>query len=174
MATSAARARAARKSTPSRRPETKENLRKTLLFGSARSPAAQGLPKTCRGPPEGLPRAVSERPKPAQGRPRPAEELRKACPELLRAPESYPEACQKLHRSCTEAAQELPRSCLGALGLDSPTWPQDGCSKSQLNSTTQDIVEKASEHAVESALVRAPCFVPWRLPRSGTRYNASC
>ena len=50
---------------------------------------------------EGLARAV---------RPWLAEELQEACPGLLRALESYPEAHQELRKSYLRAAQELPES----------------------------------------------------------------
>ena len=41
--------------------------------------------------------------------------------------------------------------------------PQDGCGKSQLNSVTSDIAEKASEYATKSTLdLHAQCFVLWR------------
>ena len=140
----------------------------------------QGLPRTvpdlprrsrrpaqgCLKAPKACPGARKDLAKPAQGRlglPRSSGSPAQRCSGRPRATQNVARATQELPRSCPRVDRE-------AFGLDSPKLPQDGCNKSQLNSATQDIVEKASEHAVESALdIRAPCFVPWRLPRSGTR-----
>ena len=132
-------------------------------------PRRSGRPaQSCPKAPKACPGARKDLAKPAQGRlglPRSSGSPAQRCSRRPRATQNVARATQELPRSCPRVDRE-------AFGLDSPKLPQDGCNKSQFNSATQDIVEKASEHAVESALdIRAPCFVPWRLPRSGTRYN---
>ena len=141
----------------------KENLTFRPSWPSGRPRTAQALPRSSGRPAQGRLRAPRACPgarqdlaRPALGRPRPAEELRKACPGppqgARELPGSSPRAAQELPRSWPRPAQELP----GSFRPDTPTLPQDGFSKSRLRSTTQFIVEKASEHAVESAS-RPPC-----------------
>ena len=72
-------------------------------------PAQSNLkaPRACLGAPQDLAR-------PAQGHPWLADELRKACPALLRALGSYPQARQDLAKACPgppRLAEELRKAC---------------------------------------------------------------
>ena len=136
-----------------------------------RSRPAEELRKACPGPPQSaqaLPRSLPEPGKAHPGHPKSCPDAGNGparLPRLAPVPRSCPRPAQKppeaqgLPRSCPRASQELPKSCPGAAqdphaalqAWGQPTLPQDGFRKSSLRSTTQDIVEKASEHAVEAA-----------------------
>ena len=128
-----------------------------LLFraASGHPKSRQKFARTCTG----LPRAARACRKAPEGMPKAAQ----CAPEL-------PEAYQELPRNCPETAQELPHELPQSFRTGQPDLAARWLQQVSVRSTTQAIVEKASEHAVESILdLCAQCFVPWRLPRSGTR-----
>ena len=146
---------------------------------------AQGPPRdrtgTAQGPAGGLPKAAPALlpcpralPEPSRSCSRPPQRSQscpsapRAAPALPELPRSWPGAALDLHpcppkapRSC----QEPPRSCPRP-DRACPRPPQrpravqsklqDDFRKSSLRFTTQFIVEKATEHAVDAAL-RPPC-----------------
>ena len=139
---------------------------------------AQGRPGTAQGPhgdrpgtAGGLAQGRPSAPAMSRSSPRAFQELPQAAPALPELPQrsqSWPGAALDLHpcppkapRSC----QEPPRSCPRP-DRACPRPPQrpravqsrlqDDFRKSSLRFTTQYVVEKASEHAVEAALL-PPC-----------------
>ena len=140
---------------------------------------SQGPPRDAQGPPKN----PKDRPRTAQGPPETAQGVSKECPgspgSALGTPKDCPRTAQGAPRAPKDR-QGLPRDRLGtawrprelckACPRVAPEL-RDGFSKSSIRYTTQDIVEKRPNMLSTPLFdLRVQAFVPWRLPRSGTRY----